>query len=221
MKRISLAFAIAGLATLSGVALGQVEGDATRGEQAAAVCFACHQTDGSGRHVGGGESWPRLAGLDAGYIAKQLRDYQSGARSNASMTHFAKQLDEQQVADVAAFYSQLPPTPGQGGEKADEALLQRGKSIALNGDWSRYLVSCKSCHGPANQGVGGVFPGIAGQHAGYIEAQLQAWKSKTRSNDPQDLMGTVARRMSDEDIRAVAAWLANQGPDANQEELSQ
>lgn len=221
MKYISIALLLTGLGAFSGPALGEVEGDATRGEQAAAVCTACHQADGGGRHVEGGESWPRLAGLNAAYIAKQLHDFKSGDRTNPSMAPFAARLDEQQIADLAAYYSQMPLTPGQGGEKADEALLQRGESIALHGDWSTYLVSCKSCHGPDNQGVGEVFPGIAGQHAGYIESQLQAWKNKTRSNDPQDLMGTVARRMSDDDIRAVAAWLANQPPGVNQEELSQ
>lgn len=221
MKHIPITLAIVGLSAFSASALGEVTGNAKRGAEAAAVCVACHQADGSGKHIEGGESWPRLAGLNATYIAKQLHDFKSGARSNATMKPFASMLNEQQIADVAAYYSQMPPTPGLGGEKADEALLLRGESIALRGDWSAYLVSCKSCHGPDNQGAGTVFPGIAGQHAGYIERQLQAWKSKTRSNDPQDLMGSVARRMSDEDIRAVAAWLANQPPVAKQEELSQ
>ena len=100
--------------------------------------------------------------------------------------------------------------PGQGGANADEATLKRGQQLAERGDWSQYIVSCKSCHGPGNRGAGDVFPGIAGQHAGYIEAQLKAWKEGTRKNDPQDLMGSIARRMSDEDIHAVAVWLANQ-----------
>lgn len=236
MKYIPLLLTIAGLSTFSAAALGELKGDAQRGKKAAAVCVSCHQADGNGKHVEDGESWPRLAGLNAEYIAKQLRDFKSGSRSNATMKPFASMLDQQQVVDVAAYYSQLKPAPGQGGEKADEARLQRGEMIAQRGDWSNYIVSCTSCHGPGNQGSGAVFPGIAGQHAGYIEAQLQAWKSKTRNNDPQDLMGTVARRMSNDDILAVAAWLANQSPanqssgagqkdagqkDAKQKELSQ
>lgn len=221
VKYISIALVMAGLSVLSASVQGEIQGDAKRGAQAAAVCIGCHQADGGGKHIEGGESWPRLAGLNATYIAKQLHDFKSGNRSNASMEPFASMLNEQQIADVAAYYSQLPPTPGQGGETVDEVLLQRGETIALHGDWSAYLVSCKSCHGPDNQGAGTVFPGIAGQHAGYIESQLQAWKGGTRNNDPQDLMGSVARRTSDEDVRAVAAWLANQPPAANQEELSQ
>ena len=201
-----------GLLLGAGLAAGQalaLEGDAERGEAAAGTCVACHQADGSGMNVPGGQSWPRLAGLDAGYIAKQLHDFQAGRRQNASMMPFANMLDDQQIADVAAYYSQLPATQGDGGD-VDEAVLARGEQIAMRGDWDEYIVSCKSCHGPGNQGVGGTFPGIAGQHAGYIESQLRAWQAGERSNDPQNLMGAIAQRMSDEDITAVAAWLASQ-----------
>ncbi|WP_062375010.1 c-type cytochrome [Halomonas sp. KX33721] len=186
------------------------EGDAERGEAASATCVACHQANGGGMNIPGGESWPRLAGLNSNYIAKQLHDFKAGDRQNATMVTFANMLDDQQIADVAAYYSQLPATPGQGGDNADEALLARGEQLAERGDWNAYIVSCKSCHGPGGQGVGETFPGIAGQHAGYISAQLNAWKSDTRSNDPQNLMGAIAKRMSEEDIQAVSAWYATQ-----------
>ncbi len=186
------------------------EGDAERGEAASATCVACHQANGGGMNISGGESWPRLAGLNSNYIAKQLHDFKAGDRQNATMVTFANMLDDQQIADVAAYYSQLPATPGQGGDNADEALLARGEQLAERGDWNAYIVSCKSCHGPGGQGVGETFPGIAGQHAGYISAQLNAWKSDTRGNDPQNLMGAIAKRMSEEDIQAVSAWYATQ-----------
>ena len=186
------------------------EGDAERGEAASATCVACHQANGGGMNIPGGESWPRLAGLNSNYIAKQLHDFKAGDRQNATMVTFANMLDDQQIADVASYYSQLPATPGQGGDNADEALLARGGQLAERGDWNAYIVSCKSCHGPGGQGVGETFPGIAGQHAGYISAQLNAWKSDTRSNDPQNLMGAIAKRMSEEDIQAVSAWYATQ-----------
>ncbi|MCL7943701.1 c-type cytochrome [Marinobacter sp. ATCH36] len=215
MKKIPGILAALGLATCSAYVLAEVDGDAERGAAAAGVCAACHQADGSGKNVPGGESWPRLAGLDAAYIAKQLHDYQSGERSNASMMPFANMLNEQQIADVAAYYASLAATQGSGGEGADETTLKRGKQLAERGDWSSYVVSCKSCHGPGNQGAGEVFPGIAGQHAGYIETQLQAWKAGARENDTQDLMGSIARRMSDDDIHAVSVWLARQNSAAN------
>lgn len=193
-----------------GFAQAAPEGSADRGAEVAAQCTACHQADGSGKHMEGGGSWPRLAGMNAAYIAKQLHDFKEGTRQNATMAPFANMLDDQQIADVAAYYSQMEATAGQGGADAGEATLKRGQNLAECGDWSRYIVACTSCHGPGNRGAGDVFPGIAGQHAGYIESQLQAWKADSRSNDPQDLMGSIAGRMSDEDMHAVAVWLANQ-----------
>ncbi|QNU62178.1 c-type cytochrome [Vreelandella titanicae] len=208
-----------GVSLVSGGALAQ-QGDAERGQAAAATCTACHQADGSGMNVPNGESWPRLAGLNADYIAKQLHDFKAGQRQNATMMTFANMLDDQQIADVAEYYSQMPVTPGQGGDEADEALLARGQQLAERGDWNAYIVSCQSCHGPGGTGVGSTFPGVASQHAGYISAQLRAWKNETRINDPQNLMGAIAKRMSDNDIQAVSAWYATQ-PGSEEQETAQ
>jgi cytochrome c553 len=208
MTTISKAGGLALLLAAATPALAQ-PGDAARGEASAAVCIACHQADGSGMNVPGGESWPRLAGMDADYMVKQLHDIKAGKRENATMMPFANMLDDQQIADVSAYYSQMPVTEADGGD-VEEQVLARGEQLALRGDWDEYIVSCKSCHGPGNQGVGSTFPGIAGQHAGYIENQLHAWQEGSRANDPQNLMGAIAERMSDEDIHAVAAWLASQ-----------
>lgn len=218
MNYLPTAVIALGLATLSGWALAATTGDAARGAEAAAMCTSCHQPDGSGKNNEQGEPWPRLAGLNAGYIAKQLHDFRSGQRQNASMKAFATMLSEQQIADIAQYYSEMTPTPGDVGVEASEAALQRGQMLAERGDWSKYVVSCKSCHGPDNQGAGATFPGIAGQHARYIEVQLKAWQSGARGNDPQDLMGTIARRLSGDDIHAVAVWLASQSPESKSEE---
>ncbi|WP_340146827.1 c-type cytochrome [Halomonas sp. PA16-9] len=115
---------------------------------------------------------------------------------------FANMLDDQQIADVAEYYSQMPVTPGQGGDEADEALLARVNSLPNAAIGTPTLFSCQSCHGPGGTGVGSTFPGVASQHAGYISAQLRAWKNETRINDPQNLMGAIAKRMSDNDIQA-------------------
>lgn len=208
-----------GISLVTGGALAQ-QGDAERGQAAAATCTACHQADGSGMNVPNGESWPRLAGLNADYIAKQLHDFKAGQRQNATMVTFANMLDDQQIADVAEYYSQMPVTPGQGGDEAEEALLARGQQLAERGDWNAYIVSCQSCHGPGGTGVGSTFPGVASQHAGYISAQLTAWKNEMRSNDPQNLMGAIAKRMSDNDIQAVSAWYATQ-PGSEEQETAQ
>lgn len=216
VHRVGLAV---GVSLAAAGALAQ-EGDAERGQAAAATCSACHQADGSGMNVSNGESWPRLAGLDAEYIVKQLHDFKEGRRESATMVTFANMLDDQQILDVAEYFDQMAVTPGQGGDEADEALLARGQQLAERGDWNAYIVSCQSCHGPGGNGVGSTFPGVASQHAGYISTQLMAWKNGTRSNDPQNLMGAIAKRMSDNDIQAVSAWYATQ-PGSKQQETAQ
>lgn len=206
-SRVSTAFAtlLLGTSTVYGL-----EGDVASGEATAAVCVACHQPDGSGANVSGGESWPKLAGLNARYLYKQLVDVKEGTRKSPTMQPFINMLDDQQMKDVSLYYSQLEPTEGKGGEDATEEQLALGKKLATEGDWDRYIVPCSSCHGLDNQGAGDHFPAIAGQHAGYIADQLRAWKSGRRDNDPQHLMLAIAERMNDEDILAVSQWLSRQ-----------
>lgn len=180
-----------------------------RGKVATATCVACHQADGSGMNIPNGESWPRLTGLNRDYLVAQLHAFKNGSRQNASMLAFANMLNEDQMVDVATYYASLPvtaitPAP------AEAALLERGEKLATKGDWDRYIVACVSCHGADNQGNGPVFPALAGQHAGYIAQQIKAWQDGTRTNDPQHLMLTIAKRMDEQDIAAVSAWLAAQ-----------
>ena len=186
-----------------------LDGDAAAGKAGSAICMACHQADGNGMNIPGGESWPRLAGLDANYIYKQLIEFKSGKRVNASMAPFAMMLDDKQMKDLAVYYSKQPAGKTAGTETNAE-LLAYGKKLVVEGDWDRYIVPCGTCHGPGNKGAGEHFPGIAGQHSGYIESQLVAWQEGKRDNDPQHLMLAIAERMNDRDIKAVAAWLSTQ-----------
>src|SRR5690554_4473615 len=190
----------------------QVNADAAiqRGQAAAAVCVACHQADGNGME--GASSWPRLAGLSPVYLANQIRAFKSGERESAEMKPFADMLNDQQIDDVAAYFASLPAKGPQTAPDVSADVLESGRQLALHGDWDRYIVPCISCHGPANQGVGHIFPDISGQHAGYIADQLRAWRSGTRTGDPQDLMKAIAMRMTDADIDAVSAWLSTQPP---------
>ncbi|MEZ2623302.1 cytochrome c [Paenalcaligenes hominis] len=180
-----------------------------RGKASSTTCVACHQADGSGMNIPGGESWPRLAGLDRDYIVAQLKAFKDGSRNNASMLAFANMLNDEQMVDIASYYASLPVkanTP----PAVDEAVLSHGEKLATHGDWSRYIVACTTCHGVGNQGNGSVFPALAGQHPGYIAQQIKAWQDGTRKNDPQELMATIAKRMDENDIAAVSAWLAAQ-----------
>lgn len=190
-----------------------------RGKAATAVCVACHQADGNGRDNPQGSSWPRLAGLDAVYLANQLHAFKSGDRQNPEMRPFAMMLNEQQINDVAAWYASLPAKQPAKPDVSKETLAA-GEKLALHGDWNRYIVPCIKCHGPGNQGVGHLFPDIAGQHPGYVASQLQAWREGTRKGDPQGLMLAIASRLTEDDIAAVSAWLATQPPAGDDDSAS-
>lgn len=175
---------------------------ATQGnDQGATACVACHGTNGEGNAAAG---FPRLAGLNAEYLAKQLRDYREGSRTNPTMNPIAAALDDAASRDVAAYYASLDPA----GDSADVKASERGRTLALRGDWDNTIPACVSCHGPGGRGVEPSFPALAGQHASYIKAQLQAWREGKRRNDANELMKVVAERMSKEQIRAVADYFA-------------
>lgn len=173
-----------------------------------APCVSCHGLDGAGNAA---LVAPRLAGLDAAYLRKQLQDYQSGQRQSALMLPTVAKLTEQQIADVAAYYSSQPvaaiPPPAVSPEQ-----LALGERLAMRGNWDSYIVPCTTCHGPGNRGVGGDFPLLAGQYANYLQQQLQEWKNGNRHNDPNQLMLAIAGRLSDAQIAAVALYLARLSP---------
>lgn len=171
----------------------------------AAPCMACHGADGAGQAAAGN---PRLAGLDAAYLQKQLDDFASGARSNPVMQPTATALSEDERHAMATYYSQLPlaAKPATALPAPDSA----GAVLATRGDWSRGVPGCVQCHGPGGSGVGANFPPLAGQPASYIEAQLKAWQQGTRHNDPLQLMQHLSAALSAQDIEAVAAWFAAQ-----------
>jgi cytochrome c553 len=177
----------------------------------ATPCVACHGAHGAGI---ADVAYPRLAGQQAAYLRKQLHDFRHTLRDSEVMQRFAKALSEPEIRDVAAYYAAQPAHGTR--EIADRALIDAGRQLARRGDWGRNLPPCVSCHGPRGIGVGRNFPLLAGQHAQYIEQQLLAWKQGTRDNDPQQLMKTVARRLGEPDIKAVAAYFASLDPAAAQ-----
>lgn len=199
--------ALASALGLAGPASAEEDGQriATQGNgKGATACMSCHQADGAGLEAAG---FPRLAGLNPDYLAAQLEAFQTGTRKNPIMTPIAKALSGPERLSVAAYYAaqQAPYKPLSAGV-AENA---RGKALARVGDWrQRDLPACLQCHGPNAAGVGSSFPALAGQHASYIQAQLNAWKQGDRRNDPGGLMKAVADKLDAADIRAVAAYLA-------------
>jgi cytochrome c553 len=170
----------------------------------AAPCMACHGVDGGGMAVNGN---PRLAGLDAAYLQRQLDDFANGTRANPVMQPNAGALSEDERAALARYYSALPPPVSTAVAAPADG---DGAKLATRGDWSRGLPACVQCHGPGGVGVGAAFPPLADQGAVYIASQLRAWQQGTRRNDPLQLMQHVAKRLTPQEIQAVAGWFAAQ-----------
>lgn len=166
------------------------------------ACFRCHGIDGAGDSSG---AFPRLTGQFAEYLTKQMHDYASGSRPNDIMTPIAQALSEQDWEDVSAYYAQLK-APDRGRNISDLSLLQRGADLSATGSQALGVQACVSCHGPAGAGLEPHFPYLAGQFASYIALQLRFWREGIRRNDPTGVMADIARRLNDEDIRAVSLY---------------
>lgn len=171
---------------------------------AAMACLGCHGADGKGIAAAG---FPRLAGLPAGYLSKQLQDFRSGSRKQAVMEPLAKALDDAEIEAVSAYLAKLPADTAPDTRRQQIATDPVAR-LAIYGDWSRKIPGCVQCHGPGGSGVGEHFPPLAGQPAGYLVAQLNAWRDGSRSNDPNQLMVDVAKAMTDAEVKAVADYFA-------------
>lgn len=205
------------LSALFAVPALAVEGDAKAGEKKTAVCAGCHGQGGDSAIA----SNPKLAGQVEEYTFKQLMDFKSGKRDNAIMKGQVSGLSEQDMADLAAYYAEQKGSLG----KADPALVELGESVYRGGNMASGVAACAGCHGPAGQGIQGAgFPQLSGQHAAYIEAQLKAFRAAGREDigsmakrvndadgDAPGMMQTIAAKMSDAEIQAVASFIAGLG----------
>ena len=171
----------------------------------APACVTCHGAAGQGQGAAG---FPRLAGLNAGYFAAQLRGFHDGTRANPIMGPIAKLLTAADSQALAEYYAALPAIDATGDAAASNSTVTAGESLAKGGDWKNGVPACAQCHGAAGLGVGAAFPQIAGQSVVYLSNQLQAWKTGTRKNDPVGLMHGIALKLSAADVSAVAAYYA-------------
>lgn len=186
------------------VAMAQT-GDAEQGKALAVTCGACHGADGNSEVP----TFPKLAGLGEKYLMKQLMDIRDGARPIPTMVGQVDNMSDQQLADLAAFYAAQPRSGGQ----ANPDLVALGKKIYLAGVADRNVAACAACHSPNGKGNAPAgFPGLAGQHADYIAAQLRAYRKgyedeSGRTNDGETMiMRSNAFGLSDNEIDAVASY---------------
>ena len=168
-------------------------------------CVACHGADGAGLAAAG---FPRLAGLPALYVRKQLEDFKRGTRANPVMQPLANALTDAEIDAVSQALAAMPGVVPQPIHRS-EMPIGAAQKLAQQGAWERQIPACASCHGPAVTGVGDTFPPLAGQPATYLAAQLTAWQNGTRHNDPNDLMGHIAKSLTPDEIQGVAQYFAS------------
>ena len=171
-------------------------GDNARGLPA---CASCHGAGGNSTIVAN----PKLAGQVDSYLHKQLVDFTTPNRNQPVMTTYAKMLTEDEKKNIAAYLAHQQPKQGAARNKD---TVELGRKIYRGGIADRGVAACASCHGANGSGIPAQYPRLAGQHQDYTFAQLQSFKTGARNNSAQ--MATLAKRMSYEEMKAVAYYIA-------------
>ncbi len=164
------------------------------------VCAACHTTDGNSTNP----TYPALAGQSPEYVAKQLHEFKVGIRKNATMAPNAAKLSDEDMLNLAAYFSAQQPKPRMA---KDISLIAEGQKIYKGGNAGSGVPACASCHGPTGAGIPVQFPRLAGQHDKYVLSQLKNFRSGDRTNDGGKMMEVIARKLTDQEMKAVAEYV--------------
>jgi cytochrome c553 len=184
------------MASVAAWSAGNVEQGATK----SAVCAACHGANGNSVNP----EWPSLAGLGQDYIAAQLANFKEGKRANPIMMPNAMALSPDDMADLGAYFGSQRNT----GLEADPTYWEAGQKLFRSGDKARGIPACMACHGPAGRGnEAAKFPALRGQHSVYTVKQLQDYASGARLTGPNDIMQTISKKLSADDMRNVSSYL--------------
>lgn len=188
---------VAVIAVLAFTDNAKADGNATAGQAKAAVCAACHGADGNSVSP----QFPKLAGQNAPYIVQELQRFKSGYRKNVIMSGMTASLSEQDMQNLAAWFSSQPVKTGE----ADPNLVKAGEALYRGGDQATGIPACLACHGPDGAGNGPMaIPALAGQHADYLVSQLQAFASGARTST---MMDSIASRLTPAQMKAVASYI--------------
>jgi cytochrome c553 len=187
-------------ALVAGTALAEA-GNAEAGAQKAVICGACHGVNGNSINP----EWPNLASQHAGYIVDQLKLFKAGVvRNNPIMMPNAMMLTDQDMLDVAAYFSKQPLQ----GLEADPALVKAGEALYRGGDAARGISACIGCHGPDGSGnAPAKYPSVRAQHSVYQIIQLKAFAAGQRNPPGNDMMQTISKKLTEDEMRAVAAYM--------------
>jgi cytochrome c553 len=212
MSRLPLA-----LLALAGASLICVNsfatGDPVAGKAKSAVCAACHGVDGNSNNP----EWPSLAAQHEDYLVTQLQGFKQGWRQNVLMSSQAIGLSDQDMQDLAAYFSAQPAKV----VPVDPKLAKLGRELYFAGDAERGIAACAACHGPAARGNGPAgMPALSGQRAVYTVNQLKAYAAgerKASSDVKTAMMSGVASLLEPDDMVAVAAFVQGlaRAPQAN------
>ncbi len=222
MKKKLLALSLA-LALTSTSGILHAEKTISAGKEKAAACVSCHGDNGNSMV----STFPKLAQQHSSYLIKQLLAFKNGTRKNPMMSAIAMGLTDKDMIDIAAYYAtqkvsanELPvlddededekPVTTEGEKKASgndtiQAIIAQGSDLYRNGDLTREVSACIACHGPFGEGnKPAAFPVLKSQHADYLIKTLTDFKSGARSNNPENMMHMIAKKMTDEEIKAVS-----------------
>jgi len=175
--------------------------DIEAGQTKSAVCAACHGADGNSTNA----AWPSLAGQHASYIYKQLKDFKEGRRNDATMIGMVALLNDEDMKNVAAYFESQQAKA----VAFDADMIAAGENIYRGGITETKVAACMGCHSPGGTGNGPAgWPSLKGQHPEYLVVQLQNFKMGLRANDSGKMMRNVVVRMSDMEMKSVAAYIA-------------
>lgn len=177
-----------------------------------AACATCHGDHGEGASEGG-EYYPHLAGKPAGYLLAQMQAFRDGRRHYPRMIYLMQYMDDAWLGEIAQWYAAQPAHTQRvhrGASALDAAARARAESLVYEGDPSRGLPACASCHGERLTGVEPGIPALVGLPTDYLIAQLGGWITGARVSQQPDCMADIARRIDPADIRLVSTWLAEQ-----------
>jgi len=177
-------------------------GDPVSGKAKSLLCQGCHGEDGNSLSA----LIPKLAGQNTVYISKQVHNFQSGTRVHGIMNGLAATVNDDDLIDIAAYFASLAKMKGDG-----SGGNQTGKDLFLNGNTSRKIAACVSCHGVNGKGLEPnptMIPVIGGQHKDYLLRQLGNFRKGDRSNSPDGVMNGVTKSMSDAELESLAGYIS-------------
>ena len=225
---VSVSFA---LLNLSGIV--QASGDINAGQEKSASCNSCHGEKGNSTMP----LFPKLAAQNKGYLVKQMQAFKDGTRDNSSMRAMVSGLTDQDMQDIATFYAtqsiteneapQLNPDDlddidddyqltahekklaKQALQVKQDALIAMGYDVYRNGDLDNEISACIACHGPLGEGnQPASFPALKGQHADYLTKTLTDFKTDARSNNPDNMMHMIAKKMTEDEIKSLSLYIS-------------